>query len=425
MSRLIDAVAQLNHVRHLGTSMKSKIVDRWGHRLPRSLMLEVVTFLDAGMVAAMLSVNSVWHHLVHDERFCRLVYVKWFGECTSRDMDTFQFDRDTPWVQRLDVRVQTMLNWIHGTPSMETLSDMDKRNRMRWEWCLDGCKLHINHHRSVDNVIDLHRKRLETSCSNQLDLDAIRHVLRDPDLAVLYDDERKFPVVIRRKSTAQEIMRIGTPDHGRIDTIDCDPTSDLVRVQFYVHGEYYWHSYHALSGQRIASAALNTIHDSAAPTLSNLYDGNFYHLRGGSMDVICARTGKKMIQDAKVPDFNLDAITSRHLVFRGRTGYTELWNRHRLTCEHKFHMPYFLLDMSRRECFAMGYDDSMVWKGFHIDVNGRVRHLSLRWYDPDGIVVAFNGRWVVTTLHGGNGHVYDFMPRRAQERLMTKRRKIS
>ena len=419
MTSLVHAVNHLKQTSHVLKSVRFKISDKWCHRLSRDLKLVLVEFMDVSSLARMLVVHSTWYRLRTDERFCRLAYTKWFGECTSRDMDIFEFDENTSWVCRLDVRIATMKNWLCGVATTR-IFQIDS---------MTTCNLHLNGSRLSMDTNWPHGVQLDLHTGEWIRdvkwLPPTRCILRNPDHEIAMGDHWDgVHVRIRSKSTGQKVVQLVTPIAQFVHRIECDPMQDIMRIRT---TNFNWHTYDIVSGKRLVSWDLHEgpqLSDTVdhGTSMSMLFDGNIYHPcpnDPSKLDVIDALTTQTRTSRAPVSNLGkLYAIIPRFLVFTGQD-QIDLWDRASL--KHKFTMMALdaLVDISSRECLVI-VNESIHQSFMHIDLNGVMRffpsctgRLMVPW--------AFNGRWLVAD-YGHGIEVYDFMPRR--RRLLKKGCKI-
>jgi len=408
--KLRRVVTDLQHTIHRVKAFQSQITDQWGSRLPRDLRNQVVDYLDGIDCISLFLVHSSWYRQWTDERCCRLMYAKLFGECTSRDISIFQWTDTTTWRQRLDTRIRTMRNWSTGSPQRVVTSACSIANDSfsRYGWELDGFVLQYVSRSATWRVKDVYHVDLlsenKTAVVEQFEYGPC--VLKNPAWTVDANHARSTSFVIRDKKTLQPVANINSGP-AMYNLIECDPASDLVLVSFGTTNQHpTWKLYRADTGDFIQSGHHRMEH----LWVSAIYDGTIYAMHGCTMDVVDARSAQLIRQHVKIPASSLVGIVQRYLLFE-KANRLFLFDRKHLRrhssikTTKKFEL---MMDVSRRECL-IDHGKSPSGRLIHVDVSGRIRHWPAPFDQPWAHLAAFNGRWLVV-LHKKCIYVYDYAP---------------
>jgi len=405
---LFHAVTEFKRAVHHVSACKAQTCDRWGIRLTRNLKIELLVYLDTADAFAILSVNASWGRLLRDERACRVMYEKCFGECTARDRDIFQWSEKTSWCHRLDIRMRTMRNWTDGHAQALMVfptTYKDPRNMDHVE--LDGCNLEHEDLSGISIMLDLHNGKTDY----ETEMTPRKWILRNPEWR--FETDGVLTERIVHKKTRQIISSFETGETmvGSWNRIDCDPASDLLLR--HTRSLDQWAVYRVDTGQVVYRQKGCLLH--CWPESSILFDGRIYN-RGaaekhGQMDVIDARSGQVLQQNVQIPTDYWVGTVPQYLVFChfGQDAHVALWDRFQLrlskliSTERK---AATMLDVSRRECLIVDKTQKRI---HHVDVRGKVRRWSGHFLDVKDLSLAFNGRWLVTA--GVNTMtIYDFKP---------------
>lgn len=410
---LLQVIKSLQHVRHSTSCLKARVVDRWGQHLPHDLRQLVIGFLDVSTTMSLLSVNSSWNRLRFQERFCRHLYHKLFGECDLRDQDIFGF-HESSWRQRFSIRFATMHNWMNACASQALVLTTHGGDNTHDEWVIDGSILEGYSFRHGSIGFDLDRQGKHVKIIHQK---FTRRILKDPNLIVHgYCLDDNLTVINRSTGTV-----IWTMQQEHLSTrIDCDPASDLMLVHISNDNHSVISSgvvFHAATGERVREFGECMVF--SWPSASILFDRHIYmrpEYGNDTLSVIDAYTGHRQV--VQVPhDLEFVGIVPRYLIFRAYDKSIELWDRMSMQLACLIESPSrdsIVMDLSRRQCLVATN------KGIcYIDVHGKMFYPRVKRLTTGWTVAAFNSRWLVV-VSAQRVMAYDFMPRR----VSVKRTKI-
>jgi len=376
----------------------------------------VTSFLDGVDVLRLFSVNTTWHGLLRQERFCRLVYNRLFGACTSRDMDIFEWDTTTTWAHRLVVRCATFRNRQNGHVTNQINVPF---SRVSLATCvMDGSMIDF----------EWNRTRLWFDIHKQTQVDLVKlyeqNTFRFHDLAikVQIDPECVKLTVMPPKKEHHVIKLDGISNLHRMD---CDPAGDLILVQESRVDKRIIMVVNVHTGTRCIIPDGYSL--AGVSDRSVLYNGRLYvcSTSTGQLHCIDARTGQVTAKST---------LALRHTPLSHRRGLTIGVMPHHVVVGPKVSIgddEVKLLDADTLE-EKITFDDvtdqvmdlcghelimnrmsvletGVEFRWTHVDVNGKQRTLNCDFAPNELTIKAFNSRWLLMA-NAQRAVIYDFMP---------------